>query len=46
MKKEFETPEINVIMFNVVDVITTSSYNPEEDGKDEGPGDKGEFPIG
>lgn len=45
MKKEFETPEINVIMFNVVDVITTSSYNPE-DGKDEGPGDKGEFPIG
>lgn len=46
MKKEFETPEINVMMFDVVDVITTSSYNTEEGGEDEGKGGKGELPIG
>lgn len=45
MKKEFETPEINVIMFNVEDVIATSSYT-EEGGEGEGEGGKGEFPIG
>lgn len=37
MKKEFEFPEINVTVFNVEDVITTSG---------EGTGDEGEFPIG
>jgi len=39
MKKEFETPEINVMKFNVEDVITASAGG-------EGEGGEGEFPIG
>ena len=39
MKKEFETPEISVMNFNVEDVITTSTSG-------EGTGGEGEFPIG
>lgn len=39
MKKEFETPEISVMNFNVEDVITTSIPG-------EGTGGAGEFPIG
>lgn len=39
MKKEFETPEISVMNFNVEDVITTSTSGEGKDGE-------GEFPIG
>lgn len=47
MKKEFETPEINVMMFDVEDVITTSYPNGNDnENEGEGQGGEGEFPIG
>ena len=37
MKKEFETPEIDIVVLNIEDIITTSN---------EGEGEEGELPIG
>lgn len=45
MKKEFQTPEINVMMFDFKDVITASDGGVIEPDIDEGEGGKGELPI-